>query len=101
MLKMPSPKQKESDMDKMREEFESQMRSMGMFELGGEAMALCVETGGYADQDTNAMWSGFQIGWKASRSALCVKLPCERNVEDGNYKEGVMMSLDNAGVRYE
>ena len=50
--------------DKMREEFESEMRANGMFDSGSYAMARCVETGGYADLDTNAMWSGFLIGRK-------------------------------------
>ncbi len=50
--------------DKLREEFEQEMRSNGMFDSGSDAMARCVETGGYVDQDTNAMWSGFLIGRK-------------------------------------
>ena len=89
-------------MDKMREEFESKMRTMGMFEQGSEAMARCGETGGYEDQDTNAMWSGFQIGWKASRAALCVKLP---SPELGDCANGLIVdvgiALNKAGVRYE
>lgn len=50
--------------DKLREEFEQEMRSNGMFDSGSDAMERCVETGGYIDQDTNAMWSGFLIGRK-------------------------------------
>ena len=63
----------EQQMEKMREEFESEMRNLGMFErICGECpMDVNKETGEYVSADTGAMWAGFVIGWKASRAALC------------------------------
>ena len=41
------------------EMFESAMRKNGLYDNGSNAMDRCVETGGYVDADTNAMWAGF------------------------------------------
>lgn len=46
--------------------FEEQMRSFGLFEEGGKAMMKCSETGEYYDPDTNAMWTGFKLGYLSS-----------------------------------
>lgn len=92
-------------MDKVREEFESEMRSAGMFENGGVAMERCQESGGYANQDTNAMWSGFIAGWVRSRATLRVELPQQWFSREYDYEimsaVDVIESLENEGVKYK
>lgn len=91
-------------MEKMREEFEREMRKLGMFErIGGECpMDTNKETGEYISADTGAMWAGFVIGWKASRAAQCVELPrigVLHHSTTYNAPE-VREALDAAGIRY-
>ena len=43
--------------------FEEHMMSFGLFEDNGKAMMKCSETGEYYDPDTNAMWTGFKLGF--------------------------------------
>lgn len=57
------------DIETIREAFEAEMRKCGMFEQGGEAMAIDEETGGYSDPNTSAMWTGFSLGWRAAHQA--------------------------------
>lgn len=87
-------------MEKMREEFESEMRFAGMFENCGVAMERCQESGGYADPDTNAMWSGFIAGWVRSRATLCVELP-KTHTYECDYERDAKQALDDAGVSYK
>lgn len=93
--------------DKMREEFEHEMRKLGMFErIGGECpMDTNKETGEYISADTGAMWAGFVIGWKASRAAICVNLPRQTYDYDLDcdtmIAHHVCKALDAAGVRYK
>lgn len=47
--------------------FEKQMRMNGLFDSGCNAMTPDPETGGYLNQDTNAMWCGFLLCHRAIR----------------------------------
>lgn len=82
-------------MDKMREEFES------WFSAENVALPQRAGDGGYHYTPANDMW----IAWKASRAALCVKLPCswyqDREGYILNREDDVKSCLDDAGVRYE
>lgn len=92
--------------DKMREEFEHEMRKLGMFErICGECpMDVNKETGEYISADTGAMWAGFVIGWKASRAELCVELPMEYKDQfnEPSYSApAVRNAISDSGVRYK
>lgn len=66
---MAQPKQNEDNQmteQNIRDAFEREMRSHGMYELGGQAMERSCEHGGYADDDTNAMWVGYKAGYIAA-----------------------------------
>ena len=79
-------------MDKMREEFEAWAVNYNL------ARSDC---GNYSDRHVNNMWKS----WKASRAALCVKLPCswyqDREGYILNREDDVKSCLDEAGVNYE
>lgn len=89
-------------MEKMREEFEAWCASIG-FTLKPNAWSNGDYAMGYGWEEWNA--------WKASRVALCVKLPSFDNGSLRGYGgdceearavvDSVAESLEKAGVRYE
>ena len=91
-------------MDKMREEFEAWVVTVGS--CIDSCSRLCVDNcGEYIDFRTRERW----FSWKASRAALCVKLPEIRVLDGGRVAEiGYEMAIDDfesvldaAGIRYK
>ena len=93
-------------MDKMREEFEGWVITRNVCIKYGAKLRTCPD-GSYYDYRINDRW----LAWKASRAALCVKLPSFDNGSlrgyGGDCEEAravvdyVAKSLEKAGVRHE
>lgn len=81
-------------MDKMREEFEVWVKSVG-------GLTIKEDDGEYSFQHTRFAWQS----WQASRAALCVKLPTIHKLavvsEPLMDADEVKIALEDAGVRYE
>lgn len=100
-------------MEKMREEFEAFYESYMLGEdrrieyIKSEIASFKPERNKYGYSDAQEFW----VVWKASRAALCVKLPSFDNGSlrgyGGDCEEArvvvdcVAESLEKAGVRYE
>lgn len=78
-------------MDKMREEFEAWF--FGEFKY----RPLSREDGSYITVSARSSW----LGWQASRAYVCVQMPRCWNDEQRDYRDNMLDSLDDAGVRHE
>ena len=88
-------------MNKMREEYEAWFCSTMPYKIAKESWFAVMDDGDYIIMDVQAGWAG----WKASRAALCVKLP--RQTYDYDLDCDTMIAhhvgkaLDAAGIRYK
>lgn len=81
-------------MEKMREEFEAWISHY----IGGSWLKPDpARSGEYFDNGAQSMLES----WQASRSALCVKMPRCWNDEQRDYRDGMIDSLNDAGVSHE
>lgn len=78
-------------MDKMREEFEDWF--LGEFKY----KPLSHDDGSYITFSARSSW----LGWQASRSSIFVQMPRCWNDEQRDYRDSMIDSLDDAGVRHE
>ena len=85
-------------MDKMREEFEAWVITRNVCIKYGAKLRTCPD-GSYYDYRINDRW----LAWKASRSALCVELPCSLGYPNNDmvYLSDVEERLEKAGVSYK
>ena len=98
-------------MDKMREEFEvaymmhicgcdAEKAKSKIKRLDGDGLLArhsIAHDYKYCLQSTDDAW----WAWQSSRSSLCVKMPRCWNDEQRDYRDNMLDSLDDAGIRHE
>lgn len=86
-------------MDRMREEFEKiNPTPSGVIRCGDSYAAT---DWGWVSQDYVKAFKAFKSGWEVSRRDIVVKLPRCWNDEQRDYRDELVDTLNDLGVKYE